>query len=270
MTIRTMKLADLELALDWAAQEGWNPGLDDAAAFLAADPDGFLISEVNGKPAAVISVVNHDPTFAFLGLYICAPEFRGQGHGLALWKAGILHAGGRCIGLDGVPDQQANYARSGFDPAGKTVRYTGSLPTDAPLHTEVPQEIAAISAADAEFSGFTRPNFAQAWFADTQTRRTFTLGKGCFATARQCRDGVKIGPLYANSVSELDTLFALISRQFGRQPVTLDIPLQSKALSDYVSDMGFTPSFETARMYKGKAPLLKLPVFSATATLELG
>ena len=40
MTVRLMTLADLAMVLDWAAAEGWNPGLDDAAAFLAADPEG--------------------------------------------------------------------------------------------------------------------------------------------------------------------------------------------------------------------------------------
>ncbi len=36
--IRTMALDDLALAVDWAAAEGWNPGVDDARAFMAADP----------------------------------------------------------------------------------------------------------------------------------------------------------------------------------------------------------------------------------------
>jgi len=40
---RTMKRGEVDLAVDWAASEGWNPGLDDAACFHAADPGGFLI-----------------------------------------------------------------------------------------------------------------------------------------------------------------------------------------------------------------------------------
>src|SRR5262245_49128429 len=40
--IRTMSRAELGLALDWAAAEGWNPGLDDATPFHVADPAGFL------------------------------------------------------------------------------------------------------------------------------------------------------------------------------------------------------------------------------------
>ena len=37
-----MGAADVVRAADWAAAEGWNPGLSDAVAFQAADPTGFL------------------------------------------------------------------------------------------------------------------------------------------------------------------------------------------------------------------------------------
>ena len=32
-------------AIAWAGAEGWNPGVDDAERFLAADPDAFLATE---------------------------------------------------------------------------------------------------------------------------------------------------------------------------------------------------------------------------------
>lgn len=39
--IRTMNREEINLAIAWAALEGWNPGLSDADCFYAADPDGF-------------------------------------------------------------------------------------------------------------------------------------------------------------------------------------------------------------------------------------
>ena len=73
---RTMSLDELRVVLDWAAEEGWNPGLDDAEAFHAADPEGFFLAIDKGTPVAAISVVNHSDNFAFLGLYLCRPEYR--------------------------------------------------------------------------------------------------------------------------------------------------------------------------------------------------
>ena len=40
--VKTMSRADLDLALEWAAQEGWNPGWHGADAFYATDPNGFF------------------------------------------------------------------------------------------------------------------------------------------------------------------------------------------------------------------------------------
>ena len=37
---RTMSRDEVALAVDWAAQEGWNPGLHDAQTFRVADPGG--------------------------------------------------------------------------------------------------------------------------------------------------------------------------------------------------------------------------------------
>ena len=100
--VRAMRPQEIALAADWAGAEGWNPGLADAACFATVDGEGFLIGEIDGTPAATLSVVNYDARFAFLGFYIVRSDLRGRGFGLRIWQAGLDHAGGRTIGLDGV------------------------------------------------------------------------------------------------------------------------------------------------------------------------
>ena len=78
LRIRVMRPEEIALAADWAAAESWNPGLADAACFATVDPEGFLIGELDGAPAATISCVNYDERFAFLGFYIVRPELRGR------------------------------------------------------------------------------------------------------------------------------------------------------------------------------------------------
>lgn len=56
-TIRTMTRDEIDIAIDWTAQEGWNPGLYDAACFYAADPRGFFVGEIDNEPVATISAV---------------------------------------------------------------------------------------------------------------------------------------------------------------------------------------------------------------------
>ena len=113
LTIRTMRPDEIAIAVDWAAAEGWNPGLADAACFATVDPEGFFIGELDGAPAATVSCVNYDARFAFLGFYIVREDLRGRGHGLRIWNAAIAHAGARVIGLDGVVAQQENYKSRG-------------------------------------------------------------------------------------------------------------------------------------------------------------
>src|SRR5262249_27446480 len=125
--IRTMRSDEVSIAVDWAAAEGWNPGLADAACFATVDPQGFLIGVLDAAPAATISCVNYGAGFAFLGFYIVREDLRGRGYGRRMWNAAIAHAGARPIGLDGVVAQQRNYRKSGFRLAYSNVRYGGSV-----------------------------------------------------------------------------------------------------------------------------------------------
>ena len=68
---------------------------------LATTAAGRIFLAFDGeKPLAGISVVNHSDSFAFLGLYLCLPEWRGRGIAFALWEA-RGHIGIRLAGEPG-------------------------------------------------------------------------------------------------------------------------------------------------------------------------
>ena len=123
--IRPMTRAELDIAVDWAASEGWNPGLYDADSFYTADPEGFLVGLIDGQPISSISVVRFGDHYAFLGFYIVKPEFRGQGYGYRLWQNAMARMDGRDVGLDGVVAQVGNYEKSGFESAYLNSRFSG-------------------------------------------------------------------------------------------------------------------------------------------------
>lgn len=272
--IRHMTQADLETVLAWAAAEGWNPGHDDAAAFLAADPHGFFLSEVDGEPAAAISVVNHGPHFAFLGLYICHPSHRGRGIGYALWKHALEHAGERTVGLDGVAAQQENYEKSGFANAGSTVRYSGvvSPADDVKIRMARPVDLPYLIALEAASSGWEKTAYLSAWFGETRYRKTFVLESRKaiegFVTVRQCGTGAKIGPLIATGCEGAERLIRYAAGIF-EPTLTIDVPVASATLDDLCRGLGLDSSFSTARMYRGPAQSGNPSVYAVTS-LELG
>ncbi|SMX34599.1 GNAT family N-acetyltransferase [Actibacterium lipolyticum] len=276
VTFHTATFTDVETMLKWAAAEGWNPGLDDAAAFLGADGEGFFVAKENGEMVAGISVVNHNDEMSFLGLYLCLPAHRGKGIGYDLWQHAIAHAGDRCIGLDGVAEQQSNYARSGFVRTGTTTRFDGPLPEtniDSVRDIDLSNDIATIAQLDGIANGYLRPSFLSGWIMGTPTRKTVVYEvsgeiKG-FATARQCHDGCKIGPIIADNVDAACALMSAAGRAVGVDRASIDLPSNQPEFAQRLTEHGFTPSFETARMYRGTPPVQGDTLF-AVSTREVG
>ncbi len=275
-SIRVLTPAEVAVLVDWARLEGWNPGLHDAAAFQPADPEGFLGAFIAGEMVAGISAVAYGKDYGFLGLYICRPQWRGEGHGRAVWDAGMARLAGRTIGLDAVPAQQANYARMGFVAAYRTERFTGRLGNafrQDGLRIATPTSAADIAVVDRRVFPAERPAFLQHWIAAPHVALAATDGDAVtgYGVVRQAMDGWRVGPLTARSVDDAAALLAALSAASGDAIIHLDVPAEASAFAERLRDAGFTTSFETTRMYRGPAPDLSAPerLFAIT-TLELG
>jgi GNAT superfamily N-acetyltransferase len=277
LRIRVMRPDEIVLAADWAAAEGWNPGLADAACFATVDPGGFLIGEVDGAPAATISCVNYDERFAFLGFYIVRGDLRGRGHGLRIWNAAIAHARPRTIGLDGVVAQQGNYRKSGFQLAFANVRYGGCVaPLPAPPAGIVPLvdvPFATLEADDGTVFPAPRAPFLRAWISARGHVGRALVRDGRLAAwgvIRPCRSGSRIGPLVADDRAAAEAVFAALLAAAGPGEVFLDVPSVNRDAVALAQDHGLAPVFETARMYTGAIRPVRLERVFGVATFELG
>lgn len=280
--IRSMSPDDLALAIDWAAREGWNPGLHDAVPFHAADPEGFLMGTRAGAPVAAISAVRYGAGFGFIGFYIVVPEQRGRGYGLALWQAALARLRGRVVGLDGVLAQQDNYRRSGFELAYRNMRFEGVAEPAQAGAADASTSLVPLGGipADSLFAYdrrcFPEPRaaFLQAWIAQPGSVALGALredGMVGYGVARPCRVGWKIGPLFADSPEIAETLFsALQARLPAGASFFLDIPACNAAAWALVARRGMRMAFETARMYLGPEPDLDLERTYGITSFELG
>ena len=263
----------------WAAAEGWNPGRHDAEHFLTQDPGGFLLGRENGEVVSAISVVNYSPDYAFLGFYLVRPDRRGRGFGLATWNAGIAHAGGRTVGLDGVPGQQDNYRRSGFRLAHTTVRHSG-VPDRTALGTAregiVPLDgvdPGLLGGLDAACHPADRHAFATRWAADPRnvTRVGFRDGALTgYGVLREAEDGHRIGPLLATGPRDAEALLAALLAEAGPGRVSLDIPEPHRLARGMAERFGLAASSSTARMYTGPIRSLRHSLVYGVMSLELG
>jgi GNAT superfamily N-acetyltransferase len=271
-TIRTLTLAEVETLIGWAGVEGWNPGLDDAAAFHVADPQGFFGAFVDDQMVAGISAVAYDRSYGFIGLYICHPAWRGQGHGKAVWDAAMAYLGTRTIGLDAVPEQRANYATMGFAAAHDTVRMTSDRNTRTVGHIAVdaaPEDRGAIVSLDRMCFPAPREAFLDIWIAPPHrvvvTRNGGTISG--FAVSRRCLIGSKIGPVLADSV---EAALAMIASLASDAPISIDVPTNQTELLDRLAGLGYAPGFATTRTYRGPAPILDQHRLFGITSLELG
>jgi len=277
-SIRPMTRQEVDLAIDWAAAEGWNPGLYDADCFYAADPNGFLIGLLEDEPIATISAVKYGDSFGFIGFYIVKSAYRGQGYGIQLWNAALAYLSGRTIGLDGVVTQQNNYQKSGFTSTYRNIRYQGSG-DGSPLPDSEIIELSKIPfdelfTYDRSFFPDDRQQFIKCWINQPQAvalgiqQKHSLVGYGVI---RICRSGYKIGPLFADSPELAERLFLALKANVPQGiPFFLDIPAINSAAVDLVQQQKMTVAFETARMYSGASPELPMHRLFGVTTFELG
>jgi len=270
---------EVSFVVDRAAAEGWNPGLHDAASFHAADPDGFLVGLLDGEPIGCIAAVSYDGHFGFVGLYIVAPAHRGHGYGMRLWRAAMERLSGHTIGLDGVVAQQANYRKSGFELAYPNIRYGGIAAANV-LNAKTPGvvaltdvPIALIEASDATGFPAPRPAFLRAWIGAPGHIGRALMRDGALAAwgvIRPCRRGWKIGPLVADDRASAEAVLSALIADIGGGEIFLDVPGVNHEAVALAKDLGLAPVFETARMYTGRVPPLRLERVFGVTTFELG
>ncbi|HHF7349135.1 TPA: GNAT family N-acetyltransferase [Legionella feeleii] len=277
--VERMDKDEVNIAIDWAANEGWNPGLHDAECFYQTDPNGFFAGKLDGKIIAVGSAVIYDERFAFCGFYIVDKIYRGQGYGLALTKARLASIGQRNVGLDGVTNMLDKYAQLGYKFAHNNARYSCSG-----FHPIVKSNKAMVLLKEIDFNWllhYDRQHFPaeRAAFLRCWINQPDSLGVGYlnddsklagYGVIRTCRQGYKIGPLFADNAAIADELFIALASYAQGKPIYLDIPENNPYAKALVQRYQLERVFETARMYLRETPSLPMEHIYGITSFELG
>lgn len=275
--IRRLTEKEVSFAIEWAQNEGWNPGLNDACCFYQIDPNGFFIGLLNGEPIATGCAVVYDDHFAFCGLYIVKKEYRAQGYGLELTQARLDYIGNRTTGLDGVLDKVSKYERLGYKAAYKNSRYQLDQIPGVKASIEVMDlknvPFDDLKAFDRRYFPAPRDIFLKTWIEQPYA---IALGfvhnkqlKG-YAVSRKCERGFKIGPLFAEDAKIAEELFKGLLERIKEGPVFVDVPEVNQEAVALFKNYGMTVPFEVIRMYRNGTPVMDLKGIFGITTFECG
>ncbi|MCR9201616.1 MAG: GNAT family N-acetyltransferase [Planctomycetaceae bacterium] len=282
----------LEILVEWAAAEGWNPGPHDAAAFYATDPDGYYGFFHEQRLIAGGAIVSYERLFGFMGLFIVHPDYRGRGLGQRLWhlrRDALLQRlqPGAAIGMDGVVAMQPFYQAGGFELAFTSNRYecrARALPVSSAVSLITRTDWPEIFSYDEIAVGYRRSSFLTAWLQLPDSRafqlRRHGLLHG-YAVLRKVAAGYKIGPLFCDSPEGAETLYrcclnaAVSQTEADRSTenaasVYLDVPCVNQDALDMVGRYEPRYVFECGRMYYGTPPPQQLQNVYGVTTFELG
>ncbi|AKB79914.1 GCN5-related N-acetyltransferase [Methanosarcina horonobensis HB-1 = JCM 15518] len=276
LKIRKMSREEAEFAIEMAAAEGWNPGVHDGELFYEADPEGFFIAELEGKPAGCASAVVYDNDFGFLGLYVVKPEFQKKGIGMKLTEKCLEHLGDRNIGLDGVVENEEKYQKAmKFKSSYSNLRYQGKGGGETPdgmvKVSEVP--FGKLLEYDRRMFPALRPGFLKKWINQPDSYAFATLEAGDlkgYGVIRKCRVGYKIGPLFANDQGTAEKIFRALKASVPGEFIYLDVPEPNKKAVEMAEKYNMNVMFRTIRMYSRKEPDIELDKVYGVTSFELG
>jgi GNAT superfamily N-acetyltransferase len=275
---RTMTRNEVQKAVSWAADEGWNPGLSDADCFFKTDPEGFFCAEREGKIVGTMSVVNYDDRFSFAGLYIVDPAYRAHGIGMQLYHYAMAHAGSRIVGADGVVAMVDKYQEDGglflhYNNARYEGTGGGKMPEGLVSVRDVGFE--ELAAYDTAHFPARRENFLRCWIGQKEHvgfAKTRDDGKIVgYGVRRRCQTGHKIGPLFARDRATAELILNGLIAGIPGELFYLDIPVPNTGAVAMVDERGLIPVFRTARLYSTHSPVpLPLDEIFGVTTFELG
>jgi GNAT superfamily N-acetyltransferase len=281
LKLKKLNRNGLDRLIEWAREEGWNPGPYDASVFWQCDPEAYYGYYFQGKLIAGGSIVSYDGLFGFMGFFIVHPDYRGKGIGRRLWKERKEKLLSRLrpdasIGMDGVVDMQDFYQKGGFRIAFRDERYMcigKAFDIDENISQISSGDYQEILQYDLSCFGYPRPQFLISWLQMPESKSFKYTKNGVlkgFVHLRKAHTGYKAGPLFADDAITAEALYQACLNAARGKEVYLDIPLCNKEACSLVKKYKASYVFECARMYCGPPPDYDTSKIFGISSFELG
>jgi GNAT superfamily N-acetyltransferase len=255
-----MTAADILLGLKLARQAGWNQIESDWRRFLAMEPDGCFVGELDGAPVATTAAFIFGPV-AWIAMVLVDIESRRKGVATTLLKHALDfldEQGVKTVRLDATAAGQPVYEKLGFVPEYPLTRYMGRVqPSPRPsaliLPPTIGRQLKAIVAFDRGMTATLREKMLARLFEESPeiTRALYREGRvEGYVTGRRGANATLIGPCIATAYAGP----ILLGDAFGRcadQPIFIDVPRDNAPAIEIAEKSGLTAQRHFTRMCRG-------------------
>jgi GNAT superfamily N-acetyltransferase len=263
LKIRKLLPEDIEKAMELVRAEGWNQTSDDWNLLIEGALNICLAAEISGKLVATATAINYSNKVAWIGMVLVNKENRGKGISKVLLNA-LFESLKSCesIKLDATPAGQPVYKKVGF-----TNEYLIDRMVNTSFNTDLPQlpgslvrkiqenDIPAIIEFDKHVFGADRTQLIHAlvsnnpnssWILEQNNTITgFILGR----TGNKYQ---QIGPLSAQSLSDVKILMCKVLSSLKGQAIVIDVLDDKSETTEWLTSIGFEKQRDFTRMYKGE------------------
>jgi GNAT superfamily N-acetyltransferase len=261
-----MTESDIAAGMRLKELAGWNQTEADWKRFLVASREGCFVAEVDGVVRGTAATIVYSGRFAWVGMVLVDPEFRGRGIGTKLLEKCIEHLDSLrvpCIKLDATPLGKPVYEKLGFLTEYELERWTlkraagdsgGGNPTEAWEAMPTPL-FEFILKADGEAFGADRSEILRAVNAE-EPRFTDGLwnagGMEGYAFGRHGSFADHLGPWIAKDEGTAERLLERFLAQCSRGTVVTDCSAANPFVRKLLSVKGFEFSRPLTRMFRGR------------------
>jgi GNAT superfamily N-acetyltransferase len=258
-TIRAMTPADIAAAVALKNTAGWNQLPADWERFLAWEPDGCFLAQIDGALVGTATTISYPGRFGWIGMVLVHADYRRRGIGTALMEACIAYLEPLvpAIRLDATPMGRPLYQTLGFADEYGLERWAGLArapgATEAqPLTAEL---LPAIAACDALVFGADRARVLSRLAVEPEVGAWVLLHGGVACGYVMLRPGANawyVGPLVANEPEAAEQLLRSALQSVAGQPVLIDPLLPNPHAIDLARSVGLEHQRPFTRMCRGR------------------
>ena len=255
---RLLTTEDIPQAMRLKDLAGWNQTAADWQLLLSASPVGCFAAEHDDRVVGTSTTITYEGRFAWIGMVIVDPQYRGQGTGTALFERAIQYLDSRgvpSIKLDATPQGRPLYEKFGFVGEYEIERWMLSRRADdRGSPSKAAAEIDDVLRLDREIFGADRSVLLTALTA-AAPEFTLVVREGIeiegYAFGRRGSRADHLGPWMAGKENVAATLLEEFLRRSQRELVFVDCSLRNPWAVSLVRARGFEFSRPLTRMFRG-------------------